>query len=149
MIFAASLELFELSHPVYDELEALYVMEGKASPMGAKPWTQADVRRLLDGITPSFDGSKELWNHINGYIKEADGFIFNAVLDPQFFYHTNEDFKGAKYIASSDDLDKQVAVAGLGYKYKDNVYYIVVNAANKDKDYKWMLDHKFGNVTSV
>lgn len=33
------------------------------------------------------------------------------------------------------------------YKYKDNVYYIVVNAANKDKDYKWMLDHKFGNVT--
>ena len=33
------------------------------------------------------------------------------------------------------------------YKYKDNVYYIVVNAANKDKDYKWMLDHQFGNVT--
>lgn len=121
MIFAASLELFELSHPVYDELEALYVMEGKASPMGAKPWTQADVRRLLDGITPSYDGSKELWNHINGYIKESDGFIFNAVLDPQFFYHTNEDFKGAKYIVSSDELDKQVAVLGFGYKYKDNV----------------------------
>ena len=33
------------------------------------------------------------------------------------------------------------------YKYKDDVYYIVVNAANKDKDYKWMLDHKFGEVT--
>lgn len=32
------------------------------------------------------------------------------------------------------------------YKYKDNIYYIVVNAANKDKDYQWMLDHKFGNV---
>ena len=32
------------------------------------------------------------------------------------------------------------------YKYKDDVYYIVVNAANKDKDYKWMLDHKFGEV---
>ncbi|CDM69918.1 Aminomethyltransferase [Clostridium bornimense] len=32
------------------------------------------------------------------------------------------------------------------YKYKDNIYYIVVNAANKDKDYKWMLDHQFGNV---
>lgn len=33
------------------------------------------------------------------------------------------------------------------YKYKEDIYYIVVNAANKDKDYKWMLDHKFGDVT--
>lgn len=32
------------------------------------------------------------------------------------------------------------------YKVKDNSYFIVVNAANKDKDYKWMLDHQFGNV---
>ena len=26
-------------------------------------------------------------------------------------------------------------------------YFIVVNAANKDKDYQWMLDHQFGEVT--
>ena len=29
----------------------------------------------------------------------------------------------------------------------DNDYFIVVNAANKDKDYQWMLDHQFGEVT--
>lgn len=33
------------------------------------------------------------------------------------------------------------------YKYSDNHYFIVVNAANKDKDYQWMLDHQFGEVT--
>ena len=32
------------------------------------------------------------------------------------------------------------------YKKSDNHYFIVVNAANKDKDYQWMLDHQFGEV---
>ena len=33
------------------------------------------------------------------------------------------------------------------YKKSDEHYFIVVNAANKDKDYQWMLDHQFGEVT--
>lgn len=33
------------------------------------------------------------------------------------------------------------------YKRADNDYFIVVNAANKDKDYQWMLKHQFGEVT--
>lgn len=32
------------------------------------------------------------------------------------------------------------------YKKNDQDFLLVVNAANKDKDYKWMLDHKFGDV---
>ncbi len=33
------------------------------------------------------------------------------------------------------------------YKQGEGSYFIVVNAANKDKDYQWMLDHQFGDVT--
>lgn len=33
------------------------------------------------------------------------------------------------------------------YKKSEDHYFIVVNAANKDKDYQWMLDHQFGEVT--
>ena len=33
------------------------------------------------------------------------------------------------------------------YKKNDEDYLIVVNAANKDKDYQWMLDHQQGDVT--
>lgn len=33
------------------------------------------------------------------------------------------------------------------YKRCDEHYFIVVNAANKDKDYQWMRDHQFGEVT--
>ncbi len=32
------------------------------------------------------------------------------------------------------------------YKEKDNKYFIVVNAANKDKDFNWMKSHAFGDV---
>lgn len=32
------------------------------------------------------------------------------------------------------------------YKYRRNSYFIVVNAANKDKDYQWICAHKEGNV---
>ena len=32
------------------------------------------------------------------------------------------------------------------YKHCDDHYFIVVNAANKDKDYQWMLNHQFGEV---
>lgn len=33
------------------------------------------------------------------------------------------------------------------YKMAENRYFIVVNAANKDKDYQWMLKHQFGEAT--
>lgn len=32
------------------------------------------------------------------------------------------------------------------YKVEDNHYFIVVNAANKDKDYAWMKAHQFGDA---
>lgn len=32
------------------------------------------------------------------------------------------------------------------YRVKEDSYFIVVNAANKDKDYAWMLAHKVGDV---
>ncbi len=33
------------------------------------------------------------------------------------------------------------------YKKSEDHYFIVVNAANKDKDYRWMAGHQFGDVT--
>ena len=32
------------------------------------------------------------------------------------------------------------------YKKNEDSYFLVVNASNKDKDYKWMLNHQFGDV---
>ena len=35
----------------------------------------------------------------------------------------------------------------IGYKVNDQFFLLVVNAANKDKDYKWICDHQSGDVT--
>ena len=32
------------------------------------------------------------------------------------------------------------------YKVRDELYFIVVNAANKDKDFAWMKAHQIGDV---
>ena len=32
------------------------------------------------------------------------------------------------------------------YKVRDNHYFIVVNTANKDKDFAWMLEHQRGGA---
>ncbi len=59
---------------------------------------------------------------------------FNNMADGQARYSPMCNEKGG----TVDDL--------IVYKYADNIYVIVVNAANKDKDYQWMKAHQFGEV---
>ena len=35
----------------------------------------------------------------------------------------------------------------LIYKYNNNKYMLVINAANREKDFKWMKANEFGNMT--
>ena len=35
----------------------------------------------------------------------------------------------------------------ITYRLEENVYLLCVNAANIEKDYEWLVSHKFGNVT--
>lgn len=60
---------------------------------------------------------------------------FDNMVDGQARYSPMCNEKGG----TVDDL--------IVYKKADEKYLIVVNAANKDKDYEWMLTHQFGEVT--
>lgn len=119
----SSLRIFELDHPVYDEMETLFVLEGKSSPMGSKPWTETDVQHLLARISPDSELSQNLKSRIEGYISEKDnGLIFNAVINPQLMVHSNKDsFNKVDDVAASSLLDDQAATIGLGYYYKNNI----------------------------
>lgn len=120
VVFASSLELFELSHPVYDEMELLYVSEGKSSPMGAKPWTHEDVERLLTSLEPESEEGKALALDIYDYIRDSeDDLFFTAGVDVSALLRSNASLTGRKYIPSSSSLDRQVLKAGMGYRYHD------------------------------
>ena len=120
VVFASSLELFELSHPVYDAMEILYVSEGKASPMGAKPWTHEDVEMLLASLKPESEQGKALALDIYDYIRDPeDDLFFKAGIDVSALLRSNASLTGRKYIPSASTLDSQILKAGLGYRYHD------------------------------
>lgn len=121
---AATLKLFELDHPVYNEVESLYVLEGKASPLGAKPWSEVDVDHLISAITPTSVYTTDLKNKINSYIErdKDTGFIFDAIINPELIVHTNKDsFTKGEDFVKRDLLDKPFATLGFGTYYKNNV----------------------------
>ena len=60
---------------------------------------------------------------------------FDSMVDEQARYSPMCNEQGG----TVDDL--------IVYKINDEKYFIVVNAANKDKDYKWMVEHQIGDVT--
>lgn len=125
---AATLKLFELDHPVYNEVESLYVLEGKASPLGAKPWSEVDVDHLISAITPTSIYTTELKNKINSYIeKDKDtGFIFDAVINPQLMFQTNKNtFNSGDCIVKSDLLETPLATVGIGTYYKSNIAFYI------------------------
>lgn len=118
---AASLEIFRLSHPVYDEVEMLYVLEGKASPLGAKPWTRTDVSHLISRIEPSSIHGRVLKDRIESYIAEekSQGFILNAEIAPRLFLHSDSQFSSNGSIVASSSLDEPAVWLGLGYRFRN------------------------------
>ena len=94
--FASSLVLFDLDHPVYQDIEALYVVQGKSSPILAKPWSETDVRHLLEWAGPVAEDAELIAKRIEGYISSSDGFDwrFDASFSPSLFVHSNPEAFG-------------------------------------------------------
>ena len=66
------MEIIPLSSLVYEYMESLYVLEGKAAPQGAKPWTVADVKQQLDRITPTSVPAQNLYDILSEYTDKED-----------------------------------------------------------------------------
>lgn len=124
-ISSANLLMIEMDSPIYDQIEDLYILEGKASPMGAKPWSEIDVQHLLDRITPVTEMGKNLKAMIQGSLSESydeASFEFSASLSPQILVHTNNsEFTDSSDIWSSDRLDTSLVNLGLGFSYSENL----------------------------
>ena len=92
LVFSESLRFFDLDDAIYDEIDALFVMEGKSVPIAPRPWTEIDVERLLGIIEPSNDAAKRLYEVIESKILEKKG-DFSGYIDiyfsPEMLIHSN------------------------------------------------------------
>ncbi len=124
-VYSASLLIFDMDHPIYEEMDALYVMEGKAKPLGIRPWSEIDATHLLERINPSTDASLRLKKRIEGYIRKTDqdfSGIFTASFTPGFAAHSNlrvfDDYDSSY---AMDNLNETLLNAGLGMTYNEYI----------------------------
>ena len=124
-VFSASLAFFDMDHPVYDEMDALFLIEGKAAPLGSRPWTEIDVQHMLDSVDPVTAVGSVLWDRISGYIVRMDKNVkgeFGVSFSPRLFVHTNpDDFSDTMDIYDPDLLNDPLADIGFGLRYKENI----------------------------
>lgn len=87
---------FPLSSDIYTYMDNLYLLEGKAAPRGARPWTRSTVVELLDAVSPSSQASETIAEAIREIADiEEDGektLRVYATLNPQAGIHTNKSF---------------------------------------------------------
>lgn len=124
LVFSASLEMFHMDHPVYMEMDALYTIEGKASPLGSRPWTEIDVEHLLSAVSPRTEGGKRLKERLEGYIRPEKDFrgLFNAGFTPSMYVHSNpKDYGKAEDAFDIDIVNRPVADIALGLTYKEYI----------------------------
>lgn len=122
----ASMFMFDMDHPVYEEMDALYILEGKTEAMGIRPWTDADVRRLVNAIAPRTETGKAIKRRIESYLAEAGDkdfkFLHEFEITPGVALHTNkDDFDLAEDWYSVNVQDDSLLNLGLGFLYQDYI----------------------------
>ena len=126
LISAASashdMEIIPLSSPVYEYMESLYVLEGKAAPQGAKPWTVADVKQQLDRISPTSVPAQNLYDILSEYTDSEDEKNVKVDVDmsltPSLGLHLNNtDFDESGKWRSQVLNDKLLHLNGSLYVY--------------------------------
>ncbi len=123
-VFSSTLMMIDMDSNIYSDMEDLYILEGKASPMGAKPWSELDVQHLLDRIDPKTDMGKVLKERIESELSEKIDearFEFSATIEPNIIYHTNENLDKSDDILLSNTLDRKLLNLGIGFSYSDNI----------------------------
>ena len=119
---SASMYMYPMDHPVYEEMDALYLISGKTTAMGIRPWTDTDIERLLDGVDAESEAARSLKRHIEGYLEEGEGFRVPVEfeLTPGLAAHTNkDDFDEAEDWYSTPVQDDTLLDLGLGLLYDE------------------------------
>ena len=116
------MEIIPLSSPVYEYMESLYVLEGKAAPQGAKPWTVADVKQQLDRINPTSVPAQNLYDILSEYTDREDEKDVKVDVDmsltPSIGLHINNtDFDESGKWRSKVLNDKLLHLNGSLYVY--------------------------------
>lgn len=124
-VFSASLRVFDMDHPVYDDMDALYLVEGKAVPLGIRPWSEIDVKHLLEWIEINTEEGRAIADRIRSYLLDETkdfNWKFSINLTPSMYAHSNSDFDKAEDVFYDEDiLNRSLLDVSLEMTYKEYV----------------------------
>ena len=139
-IFAVDAYFIPLTSPFYDIIDDLYVLEGVAKPSGARPYSNAEARLVLNRIDRNtLSGySLTLYDKASEYVEDtvrwqfSDSFGLGSYLtvNPEMYFHTNTSgFRGENDWAYGYDdrarflyLGLEFSVGSFFYTYADLMY---------------------------
>lgn len=86
--------IYDLDSPVYQDVESLFILQGKALPSLAHPWSQDQVEFLLDKLDQNAfsESEKLLFARIQSYAPEPKAFQLTANINPELYLHSNTEF---------------------------------------------------------
>lgn len=124
--FSASLKIYDLDHPIYDLMDSLYILEGKAVPLGTRPWTEIDVEHLLERIDINTEEGWQLEKRILSYISSDENdfrWKFGAAFTPSMYVHSNpnEFNKADDSFYDIDLLNRTLGDVFLGMEYDEYI----------------------------
>ncbi|HKM08531.1 MAG TPA: hypothetical protein VJ869_16350, partial [Sphaerochaeta sp.] len=95
-----SQKIFPLESPIYRHIANLYILQGKALPSTAGPYSQDELQRMLDRIDQSSlktEAEQELYKQAANILAEKPkqvgqfGYDANITLNLEAYAHTNKD----------------------------------------------------------
>lgn len=154
-------KVIPLESGVYEAMDTLYLLEGKALPSTTRPWTVAETEKILSKVSEGT--SPELYAVIRKAIDEKPrlnvdemfGMTFSGFVSATGYAHTNTDFRypfnGMTNYRFKADNEKPTIQAGweawAGHHIYSFVWYQYKNDFNADKFSSYNFNFDVANLT--
>ncbi len=93
--------IIPLTSGIYDDIDALYLISGKAIPSTSRPWSYSEAELIFSKLESDVVG-EDLYNNVKAELEshkprwaidEGFGLGLNIIINPEIYTHTNtEDF---------------------------------------------------------
>ncbi len=105
-------KVIPIGSDTYSLIDSLYLLEGKAAPVGARPWTEQQAFSIVSRVEASSEYTEELKETLLSELSSEKNIVEAVVkLNTVFAYHSNTDFNNDK-LWINDSLDNRIL--GLG-----------------------------------
>ena len=104
-LVAGEQEIIPLSDSIYREIDSLYIMEGKALPSGARPWTRGEAKEILTSLRASDRFVESRKNYLLSLLvddEEGFNYSYDIVLTPKAIFQTGDSYATSMAVLPSD-----------------------------------------------